>query len=63
VITFGKLFWEQWQGPVSFAGDNMKVIVNAHLYGAIGGGVAGAVFLSMGKVSARAAKHEHRQSV
>lgn len=58
VVTFGKLFWEQWQGPVSLAADTMKVIVNAHLYGAIGGGVVGAVLLAMGRVPRRVFKQE-----
>lgn len=35
-----KLGWEQWQGALPLSGD-MPVIVDAHLYGAIGGLVAG----------------------
>jgi rhomboid family GlyGly-CTERM serine protease len=50
-ITVGKLAWEQWQGPVTLAGEGMTVIVNAHLYGAIGGGAVGAILLIRGKVS------------
>jgi rhomboid family GlyGly-CTERM serine protease len=37
-----KLAWEQWHGALPFSGD-MPVIVNAHLYGAIGGALAGAL--------------------
>jgi rhomboid family GlyGly-CTERM serine protease len=51
VITVSKLVWEQWEGPVSLVGEGMTVIVNAHLYGAIGGGIAGATLLLLGKVS------------
>lgn len=36
----GKLFWEQWQGALPLSGD-LNVIVNAHLYGAVGGLLAG----------------------
>lgn len=36
-----KLGWEQWQGALPLSGD-MPVIVDAHLYGAVGGLVAGA---------------------
>ncbi len=34
-----KLFWEQWQGPLpgSEASSGGNVVVDAHLYGAIGG--------------------------
>jgi len=35
-----KLTWEQWHGALPFSGD-MPVIVDAHLYGAIGGVLAG----------------------
>lgn len=35
-----KLAWEQWHGALPFSGD-MPVIVDAHLYGAIGGALAG----------------------
>jgi len=51
-ITIGKLAWEQWEGPVSLAGDGLTIIVNAHLYGAIGGGLMGAYFVLTHKVSA-----------
>lgn len=35
-ILIGKLSWEQWQGALPLSGD-LPVIVNAHLYGAVGG--------------------------
>jgi rhomboid family GlyGly-CTERM serine protease len=35
-----KLVWEQWHGALGWSGD-LTVIVDAHLYGALGGGVAG----------------------
>jgi rhomboid family GlyGly-CTERM serine protease len=35
------LAWEQWQGALPLSGD-MPVVVDAHLYGAIGGALAGA---------------------
>jgi rhomboid family GlyGly-CTERM serine protease len=41
-IVVGKLAWEQWRGSLPFSGD-MPVIVDAHLYGAIGGALAAAV--------------------
>jgi rhomboid family GlyGly-CTERM serine protease len=37
-----KLAWEQWHGALPFSGD-MPVIVDAHLYGAIGGVIAAAL--------------------
>lgn len=37
-ILIGKLAWEQWRGALPLSGE-MPVIVDAHLYGAIGGGV------------------------
>lgn len=40
-IVIGKIAWEQWQGALPLSGD-MPVIVDAHLYGAIGGALAGA---------------------
>lgn len=42
-ILVGKLGWEQWQGALPLSGD-MPVIVDAHLYGAIGGLIAGVMF-------------------
>ncbi len=36
LVLIGKLAWEQWQGALPLSGD-MTVIVDAHLYGAIGG--------------------------
>lgn len=40
VIFLGKLGWEQWQGALPLSGD-LAVVVNAHLYGALGGALAG----------------------
>ena len=40
-VLIGKLGWEQWQGALPLSGD-MPVIVDAHLYGAVGGLLAGA---------------------
>jgi hypothetical protein len=37
--VLGKLAWEQLHGALPLAGE-MPVIVDAHLYGAIGGAVA-----------------------
>jgi rhomboid family GlyGly-CTERM serine protease len=53
VITVGKLAWEQWEGPVTLAGDDFTVIVNAHLYGAIGGGIVGAILLARNAIPRR----------
>lgn len=36
LILIGKLGWEQWQGALPLSGD-LNVIVDAHLYGAVGG--------------------------
>jgi len=36
----GKLAWEQWHGALPLSGD-LPVIVDAHLYGALGGLAAG----------------------
>jgi rhomboid family GlyGly-CTERM serine protease len=41
VVLAAKLAWEQWHGALPFSGD-MTVVVDAHLYGALGGGLAGA---------------------
>jgi rhomboid family GlyGly-CTERM serine protease len=38
-ILAAKLAWEQWRGALPLSGD-MPVIVDAHLYGAIGGALA-----------------------
>jgi rhomboid family GlyGly-CTERM serine protease len=39
LLVVCKLAWEQWRGALPFSGD-MEVIVDAHLYGAIGGALA-----------------------
>lgn len=44
VVVLGKLAWEQWQGALPLSGD-LDVIVNAHLYGALGGLLAGLLLL------------------
>jgi len=41
LVLVGKLAWEQWHGALPLSGD-MPVVVDAHLYGAIGGALAGA---------------------
>lgn len=41
-IIVAKLAWEQWRGALPFSGD-MPVIVDAHLYGAIGGTLAAVI--------------------
>ena len=41
-VLVGKLVWEQWHGALPLSGD-MPVVVDAHLYGAIGGALAGAL--------------------
>lgn len=41
-IFAGKLAWEQWQGALPLSGD-LPVVVDAHLYGALGGVLAGAL--------------------
>lgn len=38
----GKLIWEQWHGALPLAGS-LPVVVDAHLYGALGGAVAGLI--------------------
>ena len=42
LVLIGKLAWEQWHGALPLSGD-MPVVVDAHLYGAIGGALAGAL--------------------
>jgi rhomboid family GlyGly-CTERM serine protease len=41
LVLAAKLAWEQWHGALPFSGD-MPVVVDAHLYGALGGALAGA---------------------
>lgn len=48
VIVIGKLAWEQMQGGLQLSGD-MTVVVAAHLYGAIGGGIAAAALIILGR--------------
>jgi rhomboid family GlyGly-CTERM serine protease len=42
VIFVGKLLWEQWHGALPLSGG-LAVVVDAHLYGALGGGIAGTI--------------------
>jgi rhomboid family GlyGly-CTERM serine protease len=42
VIFVGKLAWEQWHGALPLSGG-LAVVVDAHLYGAIGGAIAGTI--------------------
>jgi rhomboid family GlyGly-CTERM serine protease len=42
LILIGKLTWEQWHGALPLSGD-LPVVVDAHLYGAIGGLVAASI--------------------
>lgn len=41
----GKLAWEQWQGPLPLSGG-IPVVTVSHLYGAIGGALAGVLLRS-----------------
>lgn len=41
-VLIGKLAWEQWQGALPLSG-NLPVVVDAHLYGAVGGAVAASI--------------------
>lgn len=54
VFLLGKLAWEQWAGPIpgSASASGGAVIVDAHLYGAVGGLLAAAGFWR--RVGARA---------
>ena len=40
MLFVAKLAWEQWQGPLPFERAD-QVVTISHLYGAIGGAVAG----------------------
>ena len=56
VLVVGKLVWEQVAGalPGSESVAGGSVVVNAHLYGAIGGAVMGSLLLVVRKLSGRA---------
>jgi len=43
-ILVGKLAWEQWHGALPLSGD-LPVVVDAHLYGALGGALAASILL------------------
>jgi rhomboid family GlyGly-CTERM serine protease len=47
-ILVGKLAWEQWHGALPLSGD-LPVVVDAHLYGAVGGAVAGGLLWLRGQ--------------
>ena len=53
--VLGKLVWEQWQGPLPFSESTSggPVLVDAHLYGAVGGAVALGITLIIGALRAR----------
>lgn len=44
VFVVGKLAYEQWTGALPFSDEGVPVVVNAHLYGAVGGIVAALPF-------------------
>jgi rhomboid family GlyGly-CTERM serine protease len=54
LFVIGKLAWEQYAGPLpgSEASAGGPVVVNAHLYGAIAGTLAGAASLSLRRIRA-----------
>lgn len=47
-----KLAWEQWQGALGWSGE-LPVIVDAHLFGAVGGLAAGIAALLLRRTAAR----------
>ncbi len=55
VAVIGKLAWEQWSGalPGSESVAGGRVIVDSHLYGAVGGAVIGGVLIAMQIMRAR----------
>ena len=56
LLIVAKLAWEQWQGPLPGSADaaGVAVIVDAHLYGAIGGLVMAMLIQLCGKGTRRA---------
>jgi rhomboid family GlyGly-CTERM serine protease len=48
LVLIGKLAWEQTQGALPLSGD-LPVVVNAHLYGAVGGAAAGFLLWSFSR--------------
>lgn len=54
LLVIGKLAWEQYAGPLpgSEASSGGPVVVNAHLYGAIAGTLAGAASLLVRRIRA-----------
>ena len=55
VIFAAKLGWEQLAGPLPFTGETAggPVIVDAHLYGAVGGALAALLIIAAEKRRAR----------
>jgi rhomboid family GlyGly-CTERM serine protease len=53
-IFIGKLAWEQWRGPLPLSGG-LSVIINAHLYGAVGGWLGGLLLEAKRRYVRRAA--------
>lgn len=53
VLLAAKLGVEQLQGPLPFAGKGVPVVVDAHLYGALGGLAAAALLLCVRHASSR----------
>jgi rhomboid family GlyGly-CTERM serine protease len=47
-LLIGKLGWEQWQGALPLSGG-LPVVVDAHLYGAIGGVIAASIIWAAGQ--------------
>jgi rhomboid family GlyGly-CTERM serine protease len=47
-VLVGKLAWEQWQGALPLSGD-LPVVVDAHLYGGIGGAVGASILWMSGQ--------------
>lgn len=54
-VFVAKIGWEQIAGPLPFTAESAggPVIVNAHLYGAIGGSVAAGLLAATGKIRRR----------
>ena len=52
-LLAAKLCFEQLHGPLPFAGRGVPVVVDAHLYGVLGGLAAAALLLCAGQASSR----------
>lgn len=62
VLLVGKLGWEQWQGAWALAGS-LPVVVNAHLYGALGGLLGAALLSGSRHLQGAAPGNETRRNV